>query len=89
MGERYIYYYEDLTVHRLEILWEYVISSATIFCLIVTVGALLNGRITRREISRLMKSSHHEGQFIPKRVRSSVWLLVWLLGYKFKGKGDP
>lgn len=58
MGEGYVYYSDDLTVHRLEILWEYVISGATIFGLIVTEDARLNGRITRREISRLIVEEH-------------------------------
>ena len=40
------------------ILWEYVIGGATIFGLIVAVGAWLNGRITRREISKLIVEEH-------------------------------
>ena len=40
------------------VLWEYVIGGATIFGLIVAVGAWLNGRITRREISKLIVEEH-------------------------------
>ena len=39
-------------------MWEYVVGGATIFGLIVAVGAWLNGRVTRREISRLIAEEH-------------------------------
>jgi len=39
-------------------LWEYVVGGAAIFGLIVAVGAWLNGKITRREISRLIVEEH-------------------------------
>ncbi len=39
-------------------MWEYVVGGATIFGLIVAVGAWLNGRVTRREISRFIAEEH-------------------------------
>lgn len=39
-------------------MWEYVLGGATVFGLIVTLGAWLNGRITRREVSRLIAEVH-------------------------------
>lgn len=39
-------------------MWEYVLGGATVFGLIVAIGAWINGRLTRREISRLIVEEH-------------------------------
>jgi Zn-finger nucleic acid-binding protein len=39
-------------------LWEYVLGGASIFGLIVALGAWVNGRLTRGEISRLIEKEH-------------------------------
>ena len=39
-------------------MWEYVLGGATVFGLIVTFGAWINGRLTRGEISRLIVEEH-------------------------------
>ena len=39
-------------------LWEYVLGGASVFGLIVAAGAWINGRLTRREISRLIEKEH-------------------------------
>ncbi|MCX8205291.1 MAG: hypothetical protein N3H31_06545 [Candidatus Nezhaarchaeota archaeon] len=39
-------------------MWEYVLGGATVFGLIVAVGTWFNGRVTRREISRLIVEEH-------------------------------
>lgn len=39
-------------------MWEYVLGGASVFGLIVALGAWVNGRLTRREISRLIEKEH-------------------------------
>ena len=39
-------------------MWEYVLGGASVFGLIVAAGAWINGRLTRRETSRLIEKEH-------------------------------
>ena len=57
-------------------LWEYVLGGATVFGLIVTIGAWLNGRITRREISRLIMEEHRTTRELITRMDERFELLL-------------
>ena len=39
-------------------MWKYILGGATVFGLIITLGAWINGRVTRREISKLIVEEH-------------------------------
>lgn len=36
-------------------MWEYILDGATIFCLIVALGALLNGKVTRERFIKFLR----------------------------------
>ncbi len=48
-------------------MWEYVIGGATIFGFIVTAGAWINGRLTRKAMAELIRS---EGKITRDLIRS-------------------
>ena len=50
-------------------MWEYVLGGATVFGLIVTLGAWLNGRMTRKAIMQYFEKSDERFEELLKEVR--------------------
>lgn len=53
-------------------MWEYVLGGAGVFGLIVAVGAWINGRLTRKEISRLIKEEHQATRDLTERLTKEI-----------------